>query len=85
MDVVRVLAAVLLLGNIQFNETSNFIDSNDSKNSCSNEIEAVASLLGVSSISLFRGLTTRTHRSIRGQLLKSTRDSSGVSIFRFIN
>jgi len=80
MDVVRVLAAVLLLGNIQFNDSSgNIMDANNEcKNSCNTEIKAVASLLGVSSVSLYKGLTTRTHHSIRGQLVKSHRDCHSV-------
>ncbi|XP_054159659.1 uncharacterized protein LOC128957868 [Oppia nitens] len=82
LDVVRVLAAVLLLGNITFNENQNPIDSNnDCKHSFSNEVKAVASLLGVSSVSLYRGFTTRTQQN-RGQLLKSHRDSQSASATR---
>lgn len=80
MDVVRVLAAVLLLGNVQFNEstsTSLIDDPIDGKTNGNSEIKAAAALLGVSSVSLYRGLTTRIH-SIRGQILKSHRDSFSV-------
>ena len=77
MDVVRVLAAILLLGNVQFNESN---DANiNGTNDCNSEIKAVASLLGVSSVSLYRGLTIRTHHSIRGQIVKTPRDSQSVS------
>lgn len=87
MDVVRVLSAILLLGNIKFNDGQRhnpvLLDSSnigflDSKAS-SNEIKAVASLLGISSVSLYRGLTTRT-QSVRGQLVKSVCDSQTVSL-----
>lgn len=85
MDVVRVLAAVLLLGNVQF------IDSN--KNKCEggvkpsaisevsvvgeSELNAVATLLGVPAQSLFRGITSRTHNT-RSQLVKSFSDANMV-------
>ncbi|KAH8378149.1 hypothetical protein KR093_009621, partial [Drosophila rubida] len=66
LDVVRVLAAVLLLGNVQF------IDSGGLEVDVKGETElnSVASLLGVPPAALFRGLTTRTH-NVRGQLVKS--------------
>lgn len=75
LDVVRVLAAVLLLGNVQFVDGPGMeieVEGN-------NEIKAVASLLGVSSVLLFRGLTRRTH-FIRGQMVKSTCDANMVSL-----
>lgn len=82
MDVVRVLAAILLLGNIQFNENQkmNISDCSniglfDSK--ANNEIKAVASLLGVSAVALYRGLTIRT-QSVRNQLIKSVCDKMTV-------
>lgn len=65
MDVVRVLAAVLLLGNIKFdhhhasNENGNQIEV-ETKSSFKKEIHAVASLLGVSSACLYKGLTLMT-------------------------
>ncbi|EDW52161.1 GM16990 [Drosophila sechellia] len=66
LDVVRVLAAVLLLGNVQF------IDGGGLEVDVKGETElnSVASLLGVPPAALFRGLTTRTH-NVRGQLVKS--------------
>ena len=42
------------------------------------EIKAVAALLGVSGVSLYRGLTTKT-KNVRGQILRSLCDSVTVS------
>ncbi|XP_070501515.1 unconventional myosin-Vb isoform X3 [Chironomus tepperi] len=77
LDVVRVLAAVLLLGNVKFvdNQRSEVETNNES------ELNSVANLLGVSSQSLFRGLTTRTHNT-RGQLIKSVCDANMSNIAR---
>lgn len=92
MDVVRVLAAVLLLGNVQF------VDSNKNSKSHQNqdtttikpviisevsvigesELNAVSNLLGVPVQSLFRGITSRTHNA-RSQLVKSFSDANMVS------
>ncbi|KAI9556922.1 hypothetical protein GHT06_016716 [Daphnia sinensis] len=72
LDVVRVLAAVLLLGNLQFHET------NGGGGQCETheaELKAVAGLLGVTPASLLRGLTMRTH-NVRGQLVKSICDAN---------
>ncbi|GAB6022561.1 Myosin 10A, isoform D, variant 2 [Chamberlinius hualienensis] len=69
MDVVRVLAAVLLLGNVQFVEGQGL----EVEVKGNHEIKAVASLLGVSPMALFRGLTTRTH-SVNGNIVKSMCD-----------
>ncbi|RWS31912.1 unconventional myosin-IXb-like protein [Leptotrombidium deliense] len=83
VDVVRVLTAVLLLGNIQFNETLNG-NSITAENAITcdaktnNEIKAVAALLGVSSACIYCGLTTRTH-NVRGQLIKSVCDGISAS------
>jgi len=74
LDVVRVLAAVLLLGNVQFVDGQGL--EVDVKGDA--ELKAVASLLGVSGVSLFRGLTSRTHNA-RGQLVKSVCDANMVS------
>ncbi|GFS83011.1 unconventional myosin-Vb [Nephila pilipes] len=71
MDVVRVLAAILLLGNIQFIDGAGMEVDIKGGNA---EMKAVATLLGVSSVALFRGLTTRTH-NVRGQLVKSLCDA----------
>lgn len=75
LDVVRVLAAVLLLGNLQFHET------NGGGGQCETheaELKAVAGLLGVTPASLLRGLTMRTH-NVRGQLVKSICDANMVT------
>ena len=76
LDVVRVLAAVLLLGNVQF------VDGQGLEVDVHGEVElkAVASLLGIPSPALFRGLTSRTHNA-RGQLVKSVCDANMVLIF----
>ncbi|KAF7492245.1 Unconventional myosin-VIIb [Sarcoptes scabiei] len=81
MDVARIFAAILLLGNVKlenqletdFNEFKNLDDLTEA---ClfKNEIHAVASLLGVSSALLLRGLTIRTTCSSNGQTIKSKRD-----------
>ncbi|KAI8117599.1 Myosin-I heavy chain [Lucilia cuprina] len=77
LDVVRVLAAVLLLGNVQF------IDGQSLEVDVKGETElnAVASLLGVPPAALFRGLTTRTHNA-RGQLIKSVCDANMSNMTR---
>lgn len=47
------------------------------------EIKAVAALLGVSGVSLYRGLSTKT-KNVRGQILRSLCDAATVStIFLF--
>ena len=68
---------VLLLGNIRFSEHRT---SDSGCSSSDPEIQSVASLLGIGSDLLFRGLTTRTH-SVRGQLVKSMCDANMVSHF----
>ncbi|XP_058984129.1 unconventional myosin-Ia isoform X2 [Musca domestica] len=77
LDVVRVLAAVLLLGNVQF------IDGQSLEVDVKGETElnAVASLLGVPPAALFRGLTVRTHNA-RGQLIKSVCDANMSNMTR---
>ena len=74
LDVVRVLAAVLLLGNLQFHETSGGGGQCETHEA---ELKAVAGLLGVTPASLLRGLTMRTH-NVRGQLVKSICDANMV-------
>ncbi|XP_026464689.1 unconventional myosin-IXb [Ctenocephalides felis] len=71
LDVVRVLSAVLLLGNVIF------VDGKSLEVSVKGETElnSVANLLGVPGPSLFRGLTSRTHNA-RGQLIKSVCDAN---------
>ncbi|KAG1680496.1 Unconventional myosin-XV [Nymphon striatum] len=77
LDVVRVLAAVLLLGNVHFVDSPG--QEVDVKGN--NEIKAVATLLGISAMSLFKSLTTRTH-SVRGQLVKSICDANMSNMTR---
>uniref|UniRef100_A0A1B0BP12 Myosin motor domain-containing protein n=1 Tax=Glossina palpalis gambiensis TaxID=67801 RepID=A0A1B0BP12_9MUSC len=77
LDVVRVLAAVLLLGNVQFVDGQNLeVDVKGES-----ELNAVASLLGVPPAALCRGLTTRTHNA-RGQLIKSVCDANMSNMTR---
>ncbi|CAG0922262.1 unnamed protein product, partial [Notodromas monacha] len=71
LDVVRVLAAVLLLGNVQFTEGQ----GEGVQPAQSSQVQAVAQLLGVSDTALFQGLTCRT-RNVHGQLVKSRCDVS---------
>ncbi|XP_030768013.1 unconventional myosin-IXa isoform X2 [Sitophilus oryzae] len=77
LDVVRVLAAVLLLGNVQFIDGKGLeVDVRGET-----ELNAVAGLLGVSGAALFRGLTSRTHNA-RGQLVKSVCDANMSNMTR---
>ncbi|XP_048526207.1 myosin-I heavy chain isoform X1 [Dendroctonus ponderosae] len=77
LDVVRVLAAVLLLGNVQFSDGKGIeVDVRGET-----ELNAVAALLGVSGAALFRGLTSRTHNA-RGQLVKSVCDANMSNMTR---
>ena len=75
LDVVKVLAAILLLGNVRFVEGNGGCHATPSSET---DIKSVASLIGVSHVSLQKGLTTRTRR-VRGQLLKSPCDAQTVS------
>ncbi|XP_070580651.1 unconventional myosin-X-like isoform X2 [Ptychodera flava] len=76
-DVMRILAAVLLLSNIEFMESSDLeLDIRGN-----NEIKAVAALLGVSGVSLYRGLTTKT-RCVRGQIFKTLADAATANATR---
>jgi len=70
VDVLRILVAILLLGNVEFVDGEGL--ELDVKGN--NEIKAVAALLGVSGVSLYRGLTTKT-KNVRGQILRSLCDS----------
>lgn len=77
MDVVRVLAAVLLLGNV------NFVDNGSGEVVAKGETElaSVARLLGITFSALCRGITTRTHsETSRGntQLIKTNCDANMV-------
>ncbi|OTF78491.1 Myosin X-like protein [Euroglyphus maynei] len=60
MDVARVLAAILLLGNIRFDNDD---QTDDLSSFNKKELHAVASLLGVSTAHLHKGLTQRTYCS----------------------
>ena len=80
MDVVRVLAAVLLLGNIEFEEISNDIQVLETQHSLKKEINAVANLLGVSSTALFKGFTIMTYSGPKGQVMKKYRGKHSVSV-----
>lgn len=46
------------------------------------ELNSIASLLGVSPQALFRGLTSRTHSSRGGQLIKSVCDANMSNMMR---
>lgn len=74
LDVVRVLAAVLILGNVGFTDGSGVEVGVIGEN----ELGSVAALLGVPPPALLRGLTSRTHNA-RGQLVKSVCDANMVS------
>ncbi|XP_073968429.1 unconventional myosin-IXb-like dachs isoform X3 [Rhodnius prolixus] len=77
LDVVRVLAAVLLLGNVVF------VDSVGVEVTVRGEAELsyVASLLGVTAPALLRGITSRTHNA-RGQIVKSFCDANMSNMIR---
>ncbi|KAK0180000.1 hypothetical protein PV327_005688 [Microctonus hyperodae] len=77
LDVVRVLAAVLILGNVGFTDGPGVEVSVIGEN----ELASVAALLGVPPPSLLRGLTSRTHNA-RGQLVKSVCDANMSNMTR---
>jgi dachs protein len=75
MDVVRVLAAILLLGNIDFvPRPGDDVDINGV-----DELNSVANLLGVPNSMLRQGLTRRTHR-VHGQPIPSMSDANLVRV-----
>ena len=78
MDVVRVLSAILLLGNVEFAPRLGD-DSFDVEVFGKEELTTVARLLGISSTLLWQGITTRTH-TIKGQPMKSMSDANMVSM-----
>ena len=79
MDVLRVLSAILLLGNVEFYNNDSFeVDLSHGQE----EMETVARLLGVSKTLLWQGITTRTH-TVRGQPVKSVSDANSVIFFFF--
>jgi len=71
MDVTRVLAAILLLGNVEFLEGNGLEVTVIGKE----ELKSVAGLIGVTSKQLLQGLTSKTH-NVRGQLVKSSSDAN---------
>ena len=71
MDVVRVMAGILLLGNVEFVEGNGLEVSVIGKE----ELKSVSSLIGVTPQLLLQGLTSRTHK-VRGQLVKSSSDAN---------
>ena len=77
MDVVRVLAGILLLGNVEFVEGNGLEVSVIGKE----ELKSVSSLIGVTPQLLLQGLTSRTHR-VRGQLVKSASDANNSNATR---
>ncbi|XP_043288303.1 unconventional myosin-IXb isoform X2 [Venturia canescens] len=77
LDVVRVLAAVLILGNVGFTDGSGVEVGVIGEN----ELGSVAALLGVPPPALLRGLTSRTHNA-RGQLVKSVCDANMSNMTR---
>ena len=81
MDVVRVLSAILLLGNVLFAPGLGE-DAFDVEIIGKDELNSVAKLLGISPTLLWQGLTMRTH-SVRGQPIKSMSDSHLVRIVHF--
>ena len=82
MDVVRVLAGVLLLGNVVFVDSC--VGSVEVTVQKEAELNAVASLLGVTPQALLRGITSRTHNA-RGQIIKSFCDANMVSCLYLFN
>ena len=77
MEVVRVLASILLLGNVEF-VGGRDPESYDVDIVGRDELNAVASLLAVPTAMLCRGLTSRTH-VVRGQPVNSMSDANLVS------
>ncbi|XP_043526324.1 unconventional myosin-IXb isoform X1 [Frieseomelitta varia] len=77
LDVVRVLAAVLILGNVGFTDRPGMEVGVIGEN----ELASVAALLGVPPPALLRGLTSRTHNA-RGQLVKSVCDANMSNMTR---
>ena len=89
MDVVRVFASILLLGNVEFvsgNGSGGDVCGDEAGGGGydveiigKDELNSVAALLGVSATHLLQGLTSRTHM-VRGQPLKSMSDANMVRI-----
>ncbi|KAF0300387.1 Myosin-VIIa [Amphibalanus amphitrite] len=77
LDVVRVLASVLLLGNVTFVDRP----GTEVEMQSPQELQSVAALLGFSPAALQRGLTSRTH-NVRGQLVRSLSDANMACMTR---
>ena len=73
MDVVKVMAAILLLGNVEFVEGNGKVDMIGKE-----ELKSVSKLVGVKPELLLQGLTSKTH-NVRGHLVKSSSDADMVS------
>jgi dachs protein len=73
MDVVKVMAAILLLGNVEFVEGNGLEVDMIGKE----ELKSVSKLIGVTPALLLQGLTSKTH-NVRGHLVKSSSDANMV-------
>ena len=78
MDVLKVLAAILLLGNITFQEGGAGLELDMAGKE---ELRGVAGLVGVSPALLLQGLTSRTH-NVRGHLVQSASDANMANATR---
>lgn len=86
MDVVRIFAAILLLGNVPLSSAQTNPKSCDpgvssceiKSTSTSSVLKDVAQVLGVSSVALYKGLTNRSHQ-IKGQTVKRPGSQSTVT------
>ncbi|PIK49187.1 putative unconventional myosin-X [Apostichopus japonicus] len=75
MDVMRVLSAVLLLRNLEFQDNGGYeLDMNGNE-----EIKFVSSLLGISGVSLYHALTSRTHVH-KDQAIKTLCDAKKANL-----
>ena len=74
--IIRVLSAILLMGNVEFAPRLGD-ESFDVEVFGKEELSKVAKLLGISSTMLWQGITTRTH-TIKGQPVKSMSDANTV-------
>ena len=91
-DVLRVLVAVMLLGNVSFYESKEqelgvqgsegegVVSKSHDQTDVVAELTAVATLLGMRSLVLQRGLSFRTHLSSRGQSTQAPCSAAAVSV-----
>ena len=77
--IIRVLSAILLMGNVEFAPRLGD-ESFDVEVFGKEELSKVARLLGISSTMLWQGITTRTH-TIKGQPVRSMSDANTVKYF----